>query len=86
MGYAGVAINRQRLQTERLRKGWTLRQLSDRTEELGKRVDFGNLSKYERGLITPAAPALLVIARALDLDVTDLALPLDDDSNGGKAA
>lgn len=82
----GIAIDRQRMRDERLRRGWSLRQLSDRTAELGKRVDHGNYARYENGEKRPEPQNLLFIARALELDVTDLALPLDDGSNGDKAA
>ena len=73
----GIAIDRERLRLARLRKGWTLTQVSDRCRELGTPVDYGNYRRYELGTIRPGAPALRVIAEALDLDVADLALPLD---------
>lgn len=56
----------------RLRLGKTQRELSARCAELGRPIDFSNISKYERGLVVPGPHALPVLARALGLEVEDL--------------
>jgi transcriptional regulator with XRE-family HTH domain len=57
----------------RLRKGWTQRQVADRCEELGQRVDDTFISRCERGAaIRPSPRFLPVLATALDLEFDDL--------------
>ena len=67
-----IPVNGRRMQRARLRKGWTLRDLSGRCSELGRPIDFGNIAAYERGDHTPNPGTLLILARALDVDVDDL--------------
>jgi len=79
----GQRINTALMYRARMRKGWTLRQVSERCEELGTPVDHGNLARYEHGQIRPVPRTLLVIARALDLTVDELLA--EDDANGSAA-
>ena len=72
MSNNGVAVNTQLLRLARLRKGWSLRDVADRTEQLGKRVDHGNIARYEHGQIRPNPRALALVAEALDLTVDEL--------------
>lgn len=62
----------------RLRKGWTVRDVSQRCRELGTPVDFSLYSRYERGPTYPGPGRLAAIAAALDLDVEDLLLDRGD--------
>lgn len=68
----GLKILGEKLRRARLRKGWTLRDVTAHTAGLGRQVDYGNISAYERGLQRPNPGTLLVLARALDLDMDDL--------------
>lgn len=60
-----------RCKAQRLRKGLTLRQLAERCANEGTPVDFGQLGKIERGEAVPRPQLRSVLARVLDLDVTD---------------
>jgi transcriptional regulator with XRE-family HTH domain len=71
-GMARLRLNTDELQRARLSKGWTLRDVTSRTEELGTPVDFGNLARYERGEMQPSPRTLLVLAQALDREVDEL--------------
>jgi len=62
----------------RLRLGLTQRQVSVRCEELGHYIDFGNLSRYERGKFVPSPKALPVLAKALGLTVDELFEPVSE--------
>jgi len=62
------------MRKERLRKGWTVRDVATRSAELGMPVSFSNYSRCERGTIRPLPRTVLAIARALDLEVDDLLL------------
>lgn len=68
----GLKILGEKLRRARLRKGWTLRDVTAQTAGLGRQVDYGNLSAYERGLQRPNPGTLLVLAQALGLDMDDL--------------
>jgi transcriptional regulator with XRE-family HTH domain len=73
----GLPINSAELMRARARKGWTLRQVTERCAELDReiKVDHGNLARYEKGLIRPTPRVLLVLAQALDLSTDDLLMP-----------
>jgi transcriptional regulator with XRE-family HTH domain len=80
MANNGVAVNGKAIRDARLRKGWTLRDVSDACEELarkelGCKVDYGNVSQYERGLIRPNPRTLYTLAMALGVTVDDLRDP-----------
>lgn len=74
----GVKVNHHLLKRARLRKGWSVREVSKRCEEIGietgsgVKVDFGNVSRYERGRVLPVPQTLFVLAQALDLTVDEL--------------
>lgn len=72
---ARVLIDAGKLKRARLRKGWTLRDLAGRCEELGATVDFGSIGRWERGDNGPNPGVVPVLAAALDLDVDDFLLP-----------
>ena len=75
----GVPFRAEVLREARQRKGWTLREVSNRTEKLGRRVDHGNYAKYESGELTGALPSTLeVLAKALDVDINELVLSKGD--------
>jgi len=57
--------------TQRLRLGLTLRQLADQCANEGVPVDFSNLARIERGEWNPRPQLRAVLAKLLDLDVTD---------------
>jgi transcriptional regulator with XRE-family HTH domain len=75
MANSGTPIDTAKLRLARQRKGWTVRDVSQRCRELGTPVDFGAYSRYERGLTDPGPGRLLAIAQALDLTVDELLLP-----------
>jgi transcriptional regulator with XRE-family HTH domain len=68
----GVTINTEMLRAARLRKGWSLRDVSTRCEQLGRKVDHSNVARYERGELRPHPWTLQIVAQALDLDVDEL--------------
>lgn len=72
---ARVLIDAEKLKRARLRKGWTLRDLSARCKELGTPVDFGSIARWERGANGPNPDVLPVVALALDGNVDDFLLP-----------
>lgn len=72
MGQTGVAVNTELLRLARIRKGWTLRDVTARTKELGREIDFGNLSRYERGERDPRPWVVKTLADALDVTVDEL--------------
>ena len=55
-----------------MRQGWSLRALSDRTAEVGEKIDFTVLARYERGEQHPQPRKLPVLAKALYVEVDDL--------------
>ena len=79
-------MDTEKLRRARLRKGWTVRDVSSRCEELGTPVAFGLIAYYERGDGFPTAPKLLVIAKALDVEVDDLLLPAGNGGPDGRTA
>ncbi len=74
MANNGLAVDRQKMRLARQNKGWTVRDVSRRCEELGTRVHFSLYAKYERGPTRPGIGRLYAIATALDLKVEDLLL------------
>lgn len=61
---------------QRLRRGWTLRDLAQKCADKGASVDFGHLARIERRLHTPGPKLRVVLAELLELDINDLeALP-----------
>lgn len=59
------------IKAQRLKRGWTLRDLVAECKTAGVRADVGQLSRYERGLATPRPAVRAVLARLLGLDVAD---------------
>jgi transcriptional regulator with XRE-family HTH domain len=72
MSHNAVSINGTALKDARLRMGWSLRALSDATADAGQRVDFSNISRYERGTLQPFPRTLKAMADALGVTVDDL--------------
>jgi transcriptional regulator with XRE-family HTH domain len=87
---AGQRIDTGLLLRARLRKGWTLRDVSQRCEDLGTKVAFAQISQYERDVVSPTPRTLLVLAQALDLTVDELLADRgdedDEDALTGSAA
>ena len=61
----GVKIHNELLWRARIRKGWSLRKVEARCKEINEetgneevKVDFSNLSRYERGTIRPVPRTL----------------------------
>lgn len=67
-----VDIDTEKLRLARLRAGLTMRAVSRQAEALGKKVDFGNYSRYERGDRRPYPRAAAAIAEVLGVDIADL--------------
>lgn len=78
MPQGGVAIKGGELRRARLRKGWSLRDVAAATKQLGAEVDFGNVSRYERGSVKPHPRTLKMLADALGITVD--ALLADEDA------
>ncbi|HEY9367592.1 helix-turn-helix transcriptional regulator [Streptomyces sp.] len=57
---------------QRLRRGWTLRDLAQKCADKGAPVDYSHLARIERGLHTPGPKLRVVLAELLDLDIADL--------------
>ena len=72
MSNNGVAINGEALRMARLRKGWSLRDVETATGAAGAKVDFSNISRYERGDLRPYPRTLKAMADALDVTVNEL--------------
>lgn len=68
----GQRIDTALLRLARLRKGWTLRDVSQRCEALGTKVAYAQIGMYERDEISPTPKTLLALATALDLTVDEL--------------
>lgn len=83
----GLPINSAELMRARVRKGWTLRQVTERCAEpdLDVKVDHGNLARYEKGLIRPTPRVLRALASALDV-TTDSLLRVESVGPDGRAA
>jgi transcriptional regulator with XRE-family HTH domain len=62
-----VTFSGAKLKRLRLRHGWSLRDLSARTQ-----IDFTVLARYERGDQSPQPRKLPVLAKALGAEVDDL--------------
>jgi transcriptional regulator with XRE-family HTH domain len=60
------------MQAARLRKGLTLRQLSEACADAGQSVDFGQLGRIERGEAVPRPALRVVIAQVLEIDPLEL--------------
>lgn len=60
-----------RIKTQRLKKGWTLRDLAAFCADEGAPIDFGQLSKIERQINIPHPRTRAVLARLLDLDIDE---------------
>jgi transcriptional regulator with XRE-family HTH domain len=60
---------------ERLRRGLTLRQLAQQCADKGVPVDFGQLSRIERGKYAPNPRLRAVLAEILELHVNDFDKP-----------
>lgn len=71
MSNNGVAIKPAALKAARLAKGWTLRDVAVACGEFGVKVDYGNVSRYERGRTRPYPKTLLALATVLDGEVAD---------------
>lgn len=56
----------------RLDKGWTLRDLADKLTASGVPASDGNLSRIERGEVSPGPRLRKAIADALGIKTTDL--------------
>lgn len=57
------------IKAQRLRRGWTLRQLSAECAKRGVEANFGQLSRIERHIHTPNPALRAVLAELLGLDV-----------------
>lgn len=62
----------QRARHERERQGLTLVTLAKRCGDAGQKVSHTTLSRWEAGDFLPSAPRLLVLAKALKVEVDDL--------------
>ena len=67
-----VDIDIEKLRLARLRAGLSQRALSREAEKLGKKVDFGNYARYERGLRRPYPQTAAAICAVLNVDIADL--------------
>jgi transcriptional regulator with XRE-family HTH domain len=72
-----VDIDTAKLRLARLRAGLSCRGVARRAEELGRKVDFGNYSRYERGDRRPYPHTAAALAEVLGVDIADL---LKDDA------
>jgi len=82
----GLPIDSAELMRARVRKGWTLRDVTERCKDAGTKVDFGNLARYEKGDIRPTPPVLKVLAEVLGVSTDDLLIPPTADRERGAAA
>ena len=69
-----VTINGHAIRLGRMRLGMTQRALSDRTHELGERVDSSNINKAENHGYGIGPAKLLIVAKALGCEPDDLLL------------
>jgi len=67
-----VTVNGHAIRMGRLRLGMTQRALSDKTHELGDRADWSNIARAEQRNYGIGPAKLLVIAKALNVEVDDL--------------
>jgi len=81
----GQRINTALLRRARLRKGWTLRDVSARCDDLKTPVSFALIAMYERDEVSPTPKNLRAVAIALDLTVDELLDVPEDDVNGSAA-
>ena len=83
----GLPINPAELMRARVRKGWTLRDVTERCDkDLKVKVDFGNLARYEKGDIRPTPRVLLALATVLEVSTDDLLVPPTANPERGAAA
>lgn len=68
----GQRINTALLRRARLRKGWTLRDMSAQCEAAGTKVAYAQIGVYERDEVSPTPRTLLVLATVLGLTVDEL--------------
>lgn len=61
---------RKHFREQRLRRGWTQRELAERCRAEGASADDSNLSKVERGLLNPGTRLRPVLCRLLDLPIS----------------
>lgn len=59
------------IRDQRLRKGLTLRKLADACAAGGASVHYSQLARIERGLYTPRPELRAVLAKVLELEITD---------------
>lgn len=57
---------------QRLARGMTLRELAEKCATEGAPVGDSQLSKIERGLYTPRPKLRVVLARVLEMDISEL--------------
>lgn len=67
-----------RARRERERQGLTLADLTERCARVGMRINRSTLHRWETGEFGPTAPRLKVLARALDIEITELLTPIDE--------
>lgn len=60
------------MKTARLAKGWTLRRLAMAVELTGVKASDGNLSRIERGEVSPGPALRKALADTLGIATTDL--------------
>jgi transcriptional regulator with XRE-family HTH domain len=72
--FSGVLARRAREN-----QGLTLRDVADRCEQADQRIDHTTISRWENGVFGPTAPSLSILARALDVEISELC---EDDAEG----
>lgn len=70
-----VLADTDRMYKERVRRGWTSRDVARRARERGLRLDFSTYARIESGATRPMLRSVHAIATALDLEVEDLLMP-----------
>lgn len=53
-------------------QGLTLRDVADRCEQADQRIDHTTISRWENGVFGPTAPSLLVLSKALNVEIDEL--------------
>ena len=72
-----VDIDKDKLRLARLRAGLSMRGVTRRATQLGRKVDFANYSRYEKGERRPYPHTAAALAEVFGVDITDL---LKDDA------
>lgn len=72
MASKGVPVNTKLMIKERHRRGWTVRDVEDRSKELDVKFSFSSYARWESGKGRPYPRAIPAIAKVLGLDVDDL--------------